>query len=82
MIGHHALVQKVIEDPLAIYQSASHPNRNVFYRPSELPPPFNRGYIRVIVEYERGWRGAVRGRVITAFLVDRPAQAERMLWPT
>jgi hypothetical protein len=51
MVGQAKLVEKVINEPLAIYQSPTDINRHLLYGVSVLPPPFNRGYIRVVVEY-------------------------------
>jgi hypothetical protein len=81
MDGGEAAVERVINEPLAIYQSDTHPRRHVFYRPSELSPPFNRGFIRVVVEYRtRRWSG-LRGHVVTAFLVAGPKKGEILIWP-
>ena len=83
MTGQTEAVRRTIEDPLSIYQIPSHLKRQAFYRPSELPPPFNRGFIRVIVEYNKGrLSGRKRGDVCTAFHVAwAPKHGEVMIWP-
>lgn len=63
---------------MAIYQSATHSQRVVYYRPSlALSAPFNRGYIAVIVEFGP----AGDGRVITAFHTLGPKRDEALIWP-
>lgn len=71
-------VRLSVASPLAIYQSATYRNREVYYRPSlMLPNPFDRGYIVVIVEFTFGNNGSV----ITAFHTFRPKAGEVLLWP-
>jgi hypothetical protein len=80
MDGGEAIVERVINEPLAIYQSDTHPRRHVFYRPSEFPPPYDRGFVRVIVEYKTRRWGGLRGHVITAVLVAGPKKGEIPIW--
>lgn len=78
MDGHEDEAVDVITAPLAIYQSDTHANRNVFYRPSGLPSPFHGGFVRVIVEYEGN-----AGILITAHHAwEAKARETVMLWPT
>ena len=76
MRGQEDVVKRVLTDPDEIYQSNSDPNRQLFYRPSELPPPQNLGYVRVVVDYHAGTTGAV----ITALHVDKPKSKDVLLW--
>lgn len=81
MADQEASVKKVIDEPMAVYLSDTHPHRHVLYRPSELKPPFDRGFLRVIVEYHIDARRRTNGRVITAFPVDRHNKTGEQLWP-
>ena len=77
MSGQEPLVALTIQEPFAVYQSDTHANRHVLYRPSTLPPPLNRGFIRAIVEYRGG-----EGWLITAFHTMAAKKREtRQLWP-
>jgi hypothetical protein len=80
MVGHEDLVKRTIDDPFAVYQSA-HPRRQVFYRPSELPAPYHRGFIRVVVDYSLDWRSRESGFVVTAFHCTGVKQNEVIIWP-
>ena len=83
MAGQADIVAKVISDPLAVYQSPRYLNRQLFYRSSELAPPFNRGYMRVVVEFrKRRWKAELAGILITAYPVAAPDPDEVMIWPT
>lgn len=84
MLGAQASVKEAIESPLAIYQSASHVNRQVYYRPSSLTPPLNRGYIRVVVDYKKKRIvGNIQGLVVSAHLSSSgPRTGEVLIWPT
>ena len=80
MAAQETAVVATIERPLAIYQDANRANRRVFYRQGVLPHPFNRAYLRVVVEYRRH-RAGERGHAVTAFAVLRPKRGETILWP-
>lgn len=83
MTGQMETVRRTIEEPMSIYQVPAHLKRQAFYRPSELPFPFSRGFIRVIVEYNIGrLSGRKRADVCTAFHVWAPKHGEVMIWPT
>lgn len=78
MRGYEAVVERTIREPLAIYRSNSHPARHIFYRPAVLASPYDRGFLRVVVDYTESARGAV----ITAFPVVGPKASENnQLWP-
>jgi hypothetical protein len=81
MDGAEAIVARTIGEPLAVYQSDTHTRRHVLYRPSELSPPFDRGFIRVVAEYRSGRWSRLRGYVVTAFLVAGPKKGEILIWP-
>lgn len=78
LAAHDQSVRRAIGEPFAVYRSNTHPARHVFYRPSDLPRPFDRGFLRVVVDYS----GRELGRVITAFHVAGPKSSENtLLWP-
>lgn len=81
LAGYAAHVQELISNPLAVYQSPVYVDRHLLYGVSTLPSPYDRGYIRVIVEYKRSWRGVVSGLLISAYLVNGPGDDEVMIWP-
>ncbi len=76
MAGQEALVEKAISDPLSIYQSDTHADRHVFYRLSELPPPFRGGFVRVIVEYSNEGNG--RHQRVSCDWCEVPGDSEAM----
>ena len=80
--GREDLLRSAIEEPFSIYRDADDASREIYYRPSELPAPLNRGYLRVVVEF-RGRRRAARiGYVITAYHSSSgPKKGEVILWP-
>lgn len=80
--GHHEDVARAIAKPLGVYRSKTHASRRIFYAPSTaLPPPFDRGLIRVVVEFRRRALRGDRGQVITAMHTLRPAEGEILVWP-
>ena len=77
MLGYEATVELTIREPLAVYESNSHPTRHICCRPAALASPYDRGFLRVVVDYEEG-----AGRVLTAFPVSAAKATERIqLWP-
>lgn len=76
------VVKRAIENPFCIYQTTAHIRRQAFYRPSELPPPFDRGFVRIIVEYNSSRLFGRKGRVCTAFHTSSAKRGEVMIWPT
>ncbi len=81
MDGHEDIVAEVLNDPMGIYQSDIHLQRLVYYRPSKLPTPHDRGLIRVIVQFNTDSRGRTTGSVVTAFPVYMPRKGEILIWP-
>ncbi|MCJ7490713.1 MAG: hypothetical protein MUP15_00900 [Dehalococcoidia bacterium] len=84
MAGQMEAVRRTIEEPMSIYQIPAHLQRQAFFRPSDLPPHFNHGFIRVIVEYNIGRISRRKeGSVVTAFhTLSGPKRGEVMIWPT
>jgi len=77
---HEASVERAIIGPLAIYRDADYATREVYYRPSDLLPPYDRGFVRVVVEFAVDAGGGQSGTVITAYHAYRPKVTEVLLW--
>jgi hypothetical protein len=77
---HRLSIARAISNPLAIYRSARNANSEVYYAPSDLPAPFDSGYVRVIVEFRPMGIGVVEGEVLTAMWRNRPARGEVIIW--
>ena len=78
LANHLPAVEEAIKQPMAIYQSAVHIRREVYYSPSTaLQPPYDRGYIAVVVEFDRNRQGSL----ITAFHALGPKHGEVLIWP-
>ena len=82
LAGYEALAARCIEDPLAIYRSASHATRQIYYRPSELRSPYNRGFLGVVVEFESATGSDKRGIVLSVHRRETgPSPDEVLIWP-
>lgn len=80
MRGHEASMERTVVDPIAIYRDADYATRDVYYRPSDLPAPYERGFVRVVVGFSQVTGGGRSGTVITAYHAYRPKTAEVLLW--
>ena len=86
IVAHHPglenqldLVKETIENPLMICRDATNPNREVYYSLGILPAPFDRLYLKIIVQFsERA--GKRYGTVITAYISDTPKTGEKPIW--
>jgi hypothetical protein len=79
---HEDWVRLTIEEPLAIYQSDTHANRKVFYRPFTFDPRVGQAWLRVVVAYNRSrLTRRVSGVFVSAFAVTGPKRSEVLLWP-
>lgn len=80
--GHEDWVQLTIGDPVAIYQSDTHADRKVFYRPFTFSREVGQAWLRVVVAYNENRRtGRVTGAFVSAFAVFGPKRGEVLLWP-
>lgn len=76
---HLDLVRQTIENPLMICSDATNPNREVYYSFGVLPAPFDKLYLKIVIEFsERA--GKRYGTVITAFTPDTPKTGEKVIW--
>lgn len=76
--GHEvACVQRTIESPDFVAFDVDDAHRECYYRPSPLPPPRDRLWVKVVVEFDAF--GA--GEVVTVYLTDRKKPGERQKWP-
>ena len=81
--GLEHCVPWVLKDPYRIFQDATHPNRECFYR-QRIVPHRPLLYLKVGVEFARAEdNGTVKsvGMVITVIPVTRFTPGERQLWP-
>jgi len=65
-------VKKAISSPDAIYDSTKKKNHHVHY----ILPTGKKLYVRVIVRIH----DSKKGEFITAHLIDKPKQGERLIW--
>jgi hypothetical protein len=76
---HLDLVRQTIENPLMICSDATNPNREIYYSFGILPAPFDKLYLKVVVEFSE--RAEKRyGTVITVFTPDTPKTGEELIW--
>jgi hypothetical protein len=78
--GNEAAVERTLVDPDVRNRDKTHIHREVFYRSGVLPPPYHVDMLKVVVEFRRCDDGAQKGRVVTAFAVDRVARGEKRIW--
>ncbi|MBI2760019.1 MAG: hypothetical protein HYX51_01170 [Chloroflexi bacterium] len=82
IVGRESWVQETIQQPMGIYQSTSHADRQVYYRQYDFGRPLGRAYLRVIVAYnEVGPAGRTTGFVVSAHAAIGPRKGEVMIWP-
>ena len=80
--GHEDWVRQTIEYPLAIYQSDTHADRKVLYRPYTFNRRVGQAWLRVVVAYNTARStGRMTGAFVSAFAVAGPKQGEVLLWP-
>lgn len=70
-----AVVADTVREPTQVRFDRTRGDREVFYRPSPLPDPWDGLLVRVVVAF-----GAL-GHVVTAHLIKTPHREERPRWP-
>lgn len=73
--GRAMVLADVLTNPAFVHHDKSHAGREVFYRPSSLPYPWDHHLIKVVVDFVSG------GTVITAHLVGKTHPKEKRKWP-
>lgn len=73
------ILAETVKTPYQVYQDVVHPRRRNFYNPFVLPRPYNRTYLKVVVEHRR-MVGRKVGMVITAYPTPNIKPGERLLW--
>ena len=80
--GHEAAVREALTDPLFVRHDAAFANRECFYRASSLPAPYERFFIKVVVEFRFDPVVAHEtGEVVTVYVTDREKPGEEQKWP-
>ena len=78
--GHEASLEATIRDLLAMYRDVDCASREVYYRPSDLAPPHDRGFLRAVVEFAAAATESRTGLVVTAYHAFLPKPDEVLLW--
>lgn len=76
--GQEVAAVATLENPLAIYQDAKHPERHVYYRPGVLKDDFAKGYLRIVVAFKGKGK---RGYLVSAHGAFGPKKGEVLIWP-
>ena len=77
LIDHLAAVERTIRRPQRVNLDKDYDDREIFYRRGVLPVPYDRDYLKVVVEFGNDPR---YGRVVTAFLTETIKAGEPMRW--
>ncbi len=64
-----------------VKHDVDYPDRECFYRPSPLPPPYGGVFVKVVVRYEPSPIGPDTGTVVTVHLTADPKTGEKRKWP-
>jgi hypothetical protein len=79
-----SLANDTITDPLAIYRSGQKGHaypRDIYYRLSELLPPRDHGFVKVVTDVVPAGPDIKEGRVVTAFHADEgPSSEDELIW--
>lgn len=82
LAGLEHCIPFVVKDPFRVFQDATHPNRECFYRQRIIPyrPHL---YLKIVVEYAIAEHNGILksvGKVITVIPVTRFTPGELQLW--
>lgn len=82
LFGHERIVAAVIREPERIHQDVTYPRRRVHYGHGTLPAPYDRAWIRVVIEYPPiSFDERPPNYVVTAFTSENLKEGEQVLWP-
>ncbi|HKG24075.1 MAG TPA: hypothetical protein VKB09_00420 [Thermomicrobiales bacterium] len=73
-------IDLTLASPHQVNQDKDHPDREVFYRRSVLPPPDKNDYLKVVVQFRESGSGETIGSVRTAFAITHIPREEPKLW--
>ena len=76
VLGQQEAVRITIGSPEYKYRSGRFPHRKLYYRRNVLPPPYEREYLLVIVNYPVGLE---EGRVLSAFKTRRIKEGDDLI---
>ncbi len=78
----NACIKDTIEEPDHVVHDVDYENRENYYRRSPLPPPYDRVFLKVVVEFAGDDEGGIAsGEVVTIYLTDRLKPGEHQKWP-
>jgi hypothetical protein len=72
-----AYVTTAIREPYQIYQDSSNLQKKVIYKPFILPKPYDRQYLRVVMEYHKKKKVAY---ICTAFPCVNKKKGDILIW--
>jgi hypothetical protein len=81
MKGCEAYVKSAIERPYTVYQDSGSINRLIIYKPYVLPIPFEKEYLRIVLEYKNHIIRGITAKVITAYATRNIKQGDILIWP-
>jgi hypothetical protein len=74
--NERACVESKVTHPEFVKHDIDFSNRECFYRPSPLPPPYGGVFVKVVVAYQTRANGVDLGTVITVHLTSGPKTGE------
>ncbi len=82
LLWNEAGVVQALTNPTQVMFDKTFRDRENYYRPFTLPPPFDRTYLKVCARFAAPEPGqAVRGTVVTAYSANIIKPGERQKWP-
>ena len=77
MVNQQEVVRITINNPEHRYRSGRFPHRKLYYRRNVLPPPYEREYLLVIVNYPASL--GEEGRVLSAYKTRRIKEGDDLI---
>ena len=82
LVGHLDAVDRTVRRPHRVTYDKDYSDREVSYRRGVLPAPYDRDYLKVVVEFRQSATVDLpRGRIVTAYTAERIKSGERSRWP-
>lgn len=81
MAGQTDELERTIAHAERVTQDQSFADRQCYYRKGNLPWPYDRDHLKVVVELDPvGFAGPLRGVVVTAYSVESIPRREARVW--